>query len=50
MKNKIKEIIRTSKHKLINVRLDNKTFMTLWRMSSLEVWLKRYPDAKVVTS
>lgn len=50
MKNKIKEIIKKSKRKLINVRLDHSTIMTLSRMSSLKTWLKRYPEAKVITS
>ena len=50
MKNKIKEIIKTSKHKLIKVQLDYKTFITLPRMASLAVWLKKYPEAKVMSS
>lgn len=50
MKNQIKKIIKTSKHKLIKVRLDYKTVITLSRMSSLAVWLIRYPDAKLINS
>ena len=49
MKAKINKIIETSKDKLIKVQLDYRTFVTLTRMSSLENWLKRYPDAKVVS-
>ena len=48
MKNKIKELISTSKRKLINVRMDYRTFITLSRKSSLKIWLKRYPGAKVI--
>ena len=50
MRNTIKKIIKTSKDKLIKVRLDQKTFITITKMSSLEVWLKRYPNATVVPS
>lgn len=50
MKNKITKIIKTSELKLIKVRLDYKTIITLSRMSALKAWLIRYPDAKVVTS
>jgi hypothetical protein len=32
---------------LIKVRLDNKTFISLSR-SSLKIWLKKYPEAKVM--
>lgn len=49
MKAKIKKIIETSKDKLIKVQLDYRTFVTITRMSSLETWLKRYPDAKVIS-
>jgi len=34
----------------IKVQLDGKTFMTISRLSSLEVWLKRYPEAKVLAA
>jgi len=50
MKNKIKAIIKTTRHDLIKVRLDYRTFITVTNMSALEVWRKRYPDAKVITS
>jgi len=50
MKNKIKKIIRTSTQKLIKVRLDYRTFITLDHISSLKLWLERYPDAKVLSS
>jgi hypothetical protein len=49
MKDQIKEIIKTTHHKIINVQLDYKAFTTLWRKSSLKVWLKRYPDLKVMS-
>jgi len=49
MKNQIKEIIKTT-HKMINVQLDYKTFITMWSMSSLKKWLIRYPDAKVIAN
>ena len=50
MKNKFKETVGSSEQKLIKVRLDYNTLITISRMSSLDVWLKRYPEAKVVTS
>ncbi len=50
MKNKIKEFIPASGNEQIKVQLDYKTIITLYRMSSLEVWLRRYPEAKVIIS
>ena len=35
--------------KLIKVQLDHCTYATISRLSSLEVWQKKYPDAKIVT-
>lgn len=35
--------------KKIKVRLDFKTMVLLNNLASLEVWKKRYPDAKIVT-
>ncbi|MBL0048211.1 MAG: hypothetical protein IPP32_08985 [Bacteroidetes bacterium] len=49
MKGKIKKIIETSKEKLIKVRLDYRTLITITNIASLEVWKKRYPDAKVIS-
>lgn len=50
MKNKIKKIIRTSENKLIKVQLDYRTIITLTKLSSLDAWLIRYPNAKVMTT
>ncbi len=50
MKNQIREYVVAPHLKLIKVQLDYKTFITLTKMSLLEVWLRRYPEAKVVTS
>lgn len=49
MKTKIKDIITTSKEKLIKVQLDAKTFIYLRNIASLQIWLPRYPNATVVT-
>jgi hypothetical protein len=49
MKTKIKNILATSKEKLIKVRLDDKTFIYLRNMASLQIWLPKYPDATVIT-
>ena len=48
MINKIKTVIKTATHKVINVQLDHKTFITMCNMSSLKKWLVKYPDAKVI--
>jgi hypothetical protein len=49
MKKQLKKIVETSKDKLIKVRLDYRTFVTLANRSSLQIWLKKYPDAKIVS-
>ncbi len=49
MKAKIQKILETSKDKLIKVRLDYRTFVTLTNIAALDVWLKKYPDAKVIS-
>jgi hypothetical protein len=50
MKTQSKENSKSPEHKPIKVRLDYKTLIYLSRESSLKVWLKKYPDAKVVTT
>jgi hypothetical protein len=50
MKTQIKEIISTSKQKLIKVRLDYKTLIYLTNIESLKTWLVKYPDAIVIPS
>jgi hypothetical protein len=37
----------TPKH--IKVQLDEKTFIYVLDESSIDIWLEKYPDAKVVT-
>jgi len=49
MKTQIKDIITTSKQKLIKVRLDYKTLIYLTNIASLKTWLTRYPEATVLT-
>ncbi len=54
MKTKIEKSITANRlspdgtPKKINIQLDHCTFATISRMSSLEVWRKKYPDAKVM--
>ncbi len=50
MKNKIKEYTAASGLESIKVQLDYKTVITLSRKASLEIWLRRYPEAKVIAS
>ena len=50
MKNKIKQFVPASGRDTIKVQLDYKTVITLSRKASLEVWLRRYPEAKVIAS
>jgi hypothetical protein len=49
MKTKLKNIITTSKRKLIKVRLDYKTLIYLTDIAMLKTWLVKYPEAIVVT-
>lgn len=46
---RLKKRIITPVENLIHVRLDAKTEITISRLSSLEVWLLKYPNAKVVS-
>jgi len=46
MKNTTKQVAK----KNIKVRLDNRTVITISRMSSLKVWLERFPEAKVIAN
>jgi len=48
MKHKITKILETSKDKLIKVRLDYRTLVTIANKSALKFWLEKYPDAKIV--
>jgi hypothetical protein len=50
MKTQIKEIITTSKQKLIKVRLDYKTLIYITNISSLKTWLQKYPEATIITN
>lgn len=50
MKFRLKNIIHTPEDKLIHVRLDARTCITISKLSSLEVWLVKYPEAKVIPS
>lgn len=43
-----KPLIPKTEDNPIRIQLDHKTFITITKMSSLEVWRKRYPNAKVV--
>jgi hypothetical protein len=47
---RMKNIIRTPEEKLIHVKLDAKTRITISKMSQLDAWLIKYPNAEVVTS
>jgi hypothetical protein len=47
---RLKNIIRTPEEKLIHVKLDAKTRITISKMSQLDVWLIKYPNAEVVSS
>lgn len=49
MKTKSKEVVNTPPPKQIKVQLDEKTYIYLLNITSLKVWLERYPDAKVVS-
>lgn len=48
MKNPVKEVIPISATKQIKVQLDEKTFIFIQNISSMDVWLYKYPNAKVV--
>lgn len=48
MKNEIKKVSKITTGKIIKVRLDSKTYITISDIASLEVWRKRYPNATVV--
>jgi hypothetical protein len=49
MKTKIKEIITTSAQKLIKVQLDYRTCIYIKNITSLQLWLPKYPNATVIT-
>ncbi len=46
----LEKIKSTPADKLIHVRLDAKTRITISKMSQLEAWKVRYPNAVVVAS
>jgi hypothetical protein len=48
MKIQIKELIPVLAPKQIKVQLDEKTFIYVLDISSVNVWLYKYPGAKVV--
>jgi hypothetical protein len=48
MKIATKDIAATLPPKQIKVQLDSKTLIYLRHSSSLKIWLKKYPEAKVV--
>lgn len=41
------KVSNTSKH--IKVMIDSKTIVTVKDMSAFEIWLSRYPGAKIIT-
>jgi len=47
---RFKPVIRTPDEKLIHVKLDAKTRITISKLSQLDAWLIKYPNAVVVTS
>jgi hypothetical protein len=50
MKTQPKEITKTPPLKTIKVQLDEKTVIYLLNMASLNIWLERYPNAKVIST
>lgn len=50
MKNGIKIIRKSSENKPIKVQLDYRTIITLSKLSLLDAWLIRYPNAKVMSA
>ena len=50
MKQKIKAQKSAPRSKHIKVRLDYRTFIMLPSLASLAMWIKRYPEAKVITT
>jgi hypothetical protein len=52
MKNNIKfrskNIVRTPEAKLIHVRLDARTRITISKISQLEAWKIKYPNAEII--
>lgn len=50
MRNQIKENSKVQANHRIKVQLDHKTFIVISHLSSLKVWRKRYPHAKVLMS
>lgn len=47
---RLKNVIRTPEEKLIHVKLDAKTRITISRLSQLDVWKIRYPNAEIINS
>ncbi len=50
MKKKALEQKSSPNSKHIKVKLDHRTFIMLPSMASLKMWIKRYPEAKVITA
>lgn len=50
MKTKAKKISAPPAGKPIKVRLDYRTIIVLKHISALQVWLKKYPQAKVMAA
>jgi len=50
MKLSKKEIPHITPPKQIKVQLDEKTYIYIMNISSMDVWLYKYPEAKVVTN
>ena len=47
---RLKQVVRTPDEKLIHVKLDSKTRITISKLSQLDAWLIKYPNAVVVPS
>jgi hypothetical protein len=45
----MEETTQTQPPKQIKVQLDEKTFIYVMDLSSVDIWLTKYPDAKVVS-
>jgi hypothetical protein len=48
MKNKTKQPKGTDAKKIIRMRLNNRTTITLKNDTYIKVWMERYPDAKLI--
>jgi len=48
MKIQTKKTVLTSPPKQIKVQLDEKTYIYVVNISSMDIWLYKYPQAKVV--